>query len=154
MNGNTSDLTASVGSLFGSAAGTQFMTLWADHIDQLVAYTAAVAGKDEARRAAAEAGLRDVEKRLAEFLNTAGNGQLGATQLAQALLAHDDMLVRQVDAFVAKDYVQSSDLSYRGYQDMVAMARQLSDAFGTSVAGKLPAGGAQTGAGGTAPGRR
>ena len=64
------------------------------------------------------------------------------------------MLLRQVDAFVATDYPQANDLSYRAYQDMFGLARQLSDAFGATVAARLPIGGAQTGAGGTAPGPR
>ncbi len=154
LNGNTADLTASVGTLFGEQAGAEFMTLWADHIDHLVTYTAGVATQDEGKRSAAQAALRDVERRLSEYLATAAGDRLGALTLAQALLAHDDMLVRQVDAFVAKDYPQANDLSYRGYQDMFGLARQLSDALGESVAARLPEGGAQTGTGGTAPGPR
>jgi hypothetical protein len=69
----------------------------------------------------------------------------------QALVAHDDMLLRQADAFVAKDYRQSNDLSYRAYQDMFGVSGQLSDAFGATVAARLPA---QTGSDGTAPGPR
>jgi hypothetical protein len=150
LDGNTSDLSAAIGSLFGEPAGSKFMTLWADHIDQLVGYTAGVAGGDEGKRTAARAALRDVERRLAGFLDAAGGGQLGSPALAQALLAHDNTLLHQVDAFVAKDYPQANDLSYRAYQDMFGLARQLSDAFGATVAGRLPEGGAQTGAGGTA----
>jgi hypothetical protein len=149
LDGNTSDLGTDVGSLFGQPAGSEFLTLWADHIDQLVGYTAGVAGGDEGKRAAARAALRDVERRLAGFLDAAGGGRLGSPALAQALFAHDDTLLRQVDAFAAKDYQQANDLSYRAYQDMFGLARQLSDAFGAAVAARLPEGGAQTGAGGT-----
>ncbi len=149
LDGNTRDLSADVGSLFGEQAGSQFMTLWADHIDQLVAYTAGVAGRDDGKRTAARGALRDVERRLAAFLDAAGGGRIGSPALAQALFAHDDTLMRQVDAFAAKDYQQANDLSYGAYQDMFGMARQLSDAFGAAVAARLPKGGAQTGAGGT-----
>jgi hypothetical protein len=154
LNANTSELTASMGSLFGQAAGDEFMTLWADHVDQLVAYTAGVAAGDEGRRSAARAGLRDGEQRLATFLDTTSGSRLGSAPLAQVLATYDDTLVSQVDAFVAKDYPRANDLSYRAYQDMFGMARQLSDAFGAMVAARLPEGGAQTGAGGTVPGRR
>ena len=119
------------------------MTLWADHIDQLVAYTAGVAAQDPARRDTAQAALRGVEQRLAGFLDAAAGNTLGSPALAQALLAHDDMLLRQVDAFVATDYPQANDLSYRAYQDMFGLARQLSDAFGATAAAR-----------GTAPGPR
>ena len=49
---------------------------------------------------------------------------------------------------------QANDLSYRAYQDMFGLARQLADAFGATAAARLPTGGAQTGGGGTAPGPR
>jgi hypothetical protein len=154
LNANTADLSASIGSLFGQEAGNQFMALWADHVDQLVAYTAGVAAGDEDRRNAARTALRDGEQRLATFLDTAAGSRLGSASLAQALGTYDDTLVDQVDAFVAKDYPRANDLSYRAYQDMFGMARQLSDAFGATVAARLPEGGPQTGAGGTAPGPR
>jgi hypothetical protein len=154
LNANTADLSASMGSLFGQEAGNEFMALWADHVDQLVAYTAGVAAGDEDRRNAARTALRDGEQRLATFLDTAAGSRLGSASLAQALGTYDDTLVDQVDAFVAKDYPRANDLSYRAYQDMFGMARQLSDAFGATVAARLPEGGPQTGAGGTAPGPR
>jgi len=56
------------------------------------------------RRDAAQAALCDVEQRLAGFLDTAAGRKLGSPALAQALLAHNEMLLRQVDAFVAMDY--------------------------------------------------
>jgi hypothetical protein len=60
------------------------------------------------------------------------------------------MLTQQVDAFAGKDYPRAHELAYATYQDMVGMARQLADAFGESVAARLPQGGPQTGAGGMA----
>ena len=129
-----------------------FRTLWAEHTTQLVAYTAAVAAHDQGRRDAAQAALRGLEQRVAGFLSAAAASN--SPELVQALVAHDDMLLRQVDAFVAKDYRQSNDLSYSAYQDMFRVSGQLSDAFGATVAARLPASGAQTGSGETAPGPR
>ena len=154
LDGNTDDLTGVVDTLFGEPTRTVFRTLWADHIDQLVAYTDAVAAHDQGRRDAAQAALRSLEQRAAGFLGAAAASTPGSPQLVQALVAHDDMLLRQVDAFVTRDYRQANDLSYRAYQDMSGLAGQLSDAFGATVAARLPAGGGQTGVGGTAPGPR
>ena len=154
LDGNTNDMTGLVGSLFGEPTRTVFRTLWADHVDQLVAYTAAVAAHDQGQRDAAQAALRGLEQRAAGFLSAAAPSKPGSPELVRALVAHDDMLLRQVDAFVAKDYRQSNDLSYRAYQDMLGVSGQLSDAFGATVAARLPASGAQTGSGETAPGPR
>lgn len=150
LNRNTGDLAAAMGTLFGPAAGQQFLSLWADHIDALVTYTAAVAGHDDARRQEALGRLRGFEGRLSAFLGTATGGTIPSTDLAQAFLGHDEMLTRQVDAAAAKDYKQSNDLAYDAYQDMFGLSRRLADAFGETVAARLPKGGAETGGGGAA----
>ena len=150
LNGNTSDLSAAVGTLFGAQAGDQFMALWADHVDQLVGYTAGVAGNDAARKDAAVGKLRDFEGRLAAFLESATGSTMRAGDLAKAFLAHDEMLTQQVDAFAARDYPRAHELAYSTYQDMFGLSEQLADAFGDTVAARLPRGGARTGAGGTA----
>ena len=150
LNGNTSDLSAAMGTLFGAQAGQQFMTLWADHVDQLVAYTAGVAANDPARKDAAMANLRDFEGRLAAFLDTATGSTVHSADLAKAFLAHDEMLTQQVDTFAGRDYPRAHDLAYATYQDMFGLSGKLADAFGETVAARLPKGGARTGAGGTA----
>jgi hypothetical protein len=156
LNANTGDISAAVGTLFGPEAGQQFMSLWADHVDQLVVYTAGVAGNDSGRREVAVGNLRGFETRLAAFLDSATGSKVASADLAKAFLAHDEMLTRQVDAFAAKDYRQAHELAYDTYQDMFGLARQLADAFGETVAARLPQGGARTGAGGLsgAPGPR
>jgi hypothetical protein len=150
LNGNTSDLSAAMGTLFGAQAGQQFMTLWADHVDQLVAYTAGVAGNDQARKDAALAKLRDFEGRLAAFLDTATGSTVHSADLAKAFLAHDEMLTQQVDAFAARDYPRAHDLAYATYQDMFTLAGKLANAFGGTIASRLPVGPVQTGHGGMA----
>ena len=60
------------------------------------------------------------------------------------------MLRQQVDAFVAKDYVTAHDVAYSTYQEMFGLSGQLAQAFGETVAKRLPVGAAQTGRGGEA----
>jgi hypothetical protein len=150
VNGNTTDLAGAVGVLFTPAAGHSFEQLWADHIDLLVAYSAAIAKGDDAARAQITTGLAGFESRLSAFLSTATGKKLAAQQLAKALNEHDAMLRQQVDAFVAKDYVTAHDVAYSTYQEMFGLSGQLAQAFGETVAKRLPVGAAQTGRGGEA----
>jgi hypothetical protein len=150
LNGNTRDLAAAMGTLFGPQAGQQFLSLWADHIDQLVSYTAGVAADDPAKRDAAKASLRDFEGRLAAFLASATGNKMHSADLAKAFLSHDEMLTQQVDAFAGRDFPRAHDLAYSTYQDMFGLSGRLAEAFGDTVAARLPQGGAHTGAGGTA----
>lgn len=150
VNGNTHDLTAAVDSMFGTPAATKFQGLWADHIDQVFAYTTGLVTRDAKRRAAAVARLGTFEAQFAAFLNGATAGRLPSTTLAKALLAHDQMLLAQADALSAKQYQQADDGTYATYQHMDDLAGQLAQAFGATVASRLPVGGAHTGYGGAA----
>jgi hypothetical protein len=121
----------------------------------LIGYASATAGHDDAGRQAALDKLRSFESRLAGFLGTATANRVPNADLAKAFLQHDQMLTQEVDAMASKNYAQTHDLAYNAYQDMFGLAKQLSAAFGETVAARLPHGGPETGAGGTAglPGR-
>jgi hypothetical protein len=150
VNGNTADLAGAVGVLFTQAAGHSFEQLWADHIDLLVSYAAAIAKGDDSARSQISSGLNGFEGRLSAFLSTATGQKLAAEKLAKALNSHDAMLRQQVDAFVAKDYVTAHDVAYSTYQEMFGLSGQLAQAFGETVAKRLPVGAAETGRGGEA----
>ena len=150
INGNTADLATAMDSLFGSATARRFQSLWASHVEQLVAYAGATAARDTGRQAQARTRLHDVEQRLATLLATATGKRMSAPTLAAALQGHDQMLLRHADAYAAKEYATAHDIAYETYDNMFDLARQLADAFGATVAARLPRGGAQTGYGGLA----
>ena len=150
VNSNTRDLAAAVDSLFGAAAAEDFQSVWASHIEQLMAYASAAAVQDSIRRDQARANLHDFETRLAAFLESATGKRLSSGALANAFLSHDEMLLRHADAFVAKDYGTAQDIAYETYGHMLELSGQLADAIGATVAARLPVGGAQTGYGGMA----
>jgi hypothetical protein len=150
VNGNTTDLAGAIGVLFNPAAGASFQQMWADHIDLLVQYAASIAKGDDSARGEISTALSGFEGRLAAFLNVATGDKLAAQALAKALGSHDAMLRQQVDAFVAKDYVTAHDVAYSTYQEMFGLSGQLAEAFGETVAKRLPVGPAETGRGGMA----
>ena len=150
VDANTRDLAGAVDTLFGATAAQRFQKLWADHVDQVMAYTAGVATGDAARREDAVNRLNGFERALAAFLSTATGGRLPSASLAQAILMHDQMLLAQIDAFAAKQYEQAQDSAYSTYGHMIEVAGQLADAFAGTVAARMPQGGSQTGYGGTA----
>jgi hypothetical protein len=155
VNGNTRDLAGAMDTLFGKSAATSFQSLWADHVDNIMAYTAAVVSHDNGRRDNALTKLKDFESRLAAFLDTATQRRLNAASLANALVMHDQMLLKQADTFAAKQYQQAHDIADTMYTGMFDLAGLLANGFGATVAARLPAGGAETGLGGMAhvPGR-
>jgi len=150
VNGNTRDLAAAMDSLFGAAAAKDFQALWADHVEQLVAYASATAAKDATRQEQARTKLGEIENRTATFLESATGKRLGSSGLASALRSHDEMMLRHTDAFATRDYGTAHEVAYQTYEHMYELARQLADAIGATVAARLPVGGVQTGYGGLA----
>ena len=150
VNGNTQDLAGAIDALFGAAAAKGFQELWADHVDQLMAYARAVAEHDPAGQDRARRALQGFEQAFATFLDAATEHRLGQPALAQAFVMHDRMLLAQVDAYGAKDYTQAHELSYQTYDEMFTVSGRLATAIGSTVARRLPTGGSETGGGGMA----
>ncbi len=150
LNGNTTDVTAAVGSLFGEPAASQFMSLWADHLDLLGTYAADVGADKQNRRQAVQDDLHNWQQRFAAFIDTATQSRVPAPDLAAALLGLDDLLLQQVDAFAARDYPRAQQLANQTYPQVFGLARNMADAFGATLAARMPQGGAKTGGGGMA----
>ena len=150
LDGNTQDLTAAVDTLFGPATARRFQSQWADHIDELLAYTSATAADDAAGQATARRSLAGFEQSFAGFLDDTTEHRLGEDALQQAFALHDRMLLEQLDAYAAKNYAQAHDIGYRTYDTSFTVSGRLATAIGSTVAKRLPTGGSQTGGGGTA----
>jgi hypothetical protein len=150
VNANTATLTKALGGIVGPKKAAEFQSAWANHVEGLMAYTAAVAGKDEAAKTAAKENLDGFAERLALFFSDVVRNVLATDPLTQAITAHDQHLIDQVDAYAAKDYARAQQVQDEGYTQMVGVANVLVDAIEKVMAKSLPAGGSKTGGGGTA----
>jgi hypothetical protein len=150
VNANTATLTKALGGIVGPKKAAEFQAAWANHVEGLMAYTAAVAGKDEAAKTVAEQNLDGFAERLALFFSDVVRNVLATDPLTQAITAHDQHLIDQVDAYAAKDYARAQQVQDEGYTQMVGVANVLVDAIEKVMAKSLPAGGSTTGGGGTA----
>jgi len=150
VNANTATLTKALSGIVGPAKAKEFQSAWANHVEGLMAYTAAVAGKDEAARTVAKENLDGFAERLALFFSDVVRNVLATDPLTEAITAHDEHLINQVDAYAAKDYARAQQFQDEGYQQMVGVANVLVDAVEKVMAKRAPAGGSQTGGGGTA----
>jgi hypothetical protein len=150
VNANTGALAKAMGTIVGSQKGAEFQTDWADHVDALMAYTAAVAGKDDSGKAAARQRLDTFAATLARYFSGVVHDPGAVAPLTAAITMHDNHLTDQVDAYAARDYQQAQELELHGYQQMLGVADTLVNEIQRTVQRSLPAGGAQTGGGGTA----
>jgi hypothetical protein len=150
VNANTSTLTKAMAGIVGPAKAAEFQTAWANHVEGLMAYTSAVAANDEAGKTVAKENLDGFAERLALFFSEVVRNVLATDPLTDAITAHDQHLIDQVDAYAAKDYARAQQVQDEGYQQMVGVANVLVDAIEKVMQSQMPAGGSQTGGGGTA----
>jgi hypothetical protein len=154
VNANTGALTKGMGAIVGPRKAAEFQSAWAEHVEGLLAYTAAVAGKDDAAKATAMQNLDAFAARLALYFSDIVRNELPVEPLTDAITAHDKHLTDHVDAYAAKRYDEALQLEREGYQQMLGVANTLVGAIQKTVKPQLPVGGSQTGGGGTAHCRR
>jgi hypothetical protein len=154
VNANTTALSKAMAALVGPAKAEEFETAWANHVEGLLAYTAAVAGNDQNAKAAAKQNLNGFAERLALYFSDIVKNVLATDPLTKAITAHDSHLINHVDAYAAKDYPRAQQMELEGYQQMLEVANTLVSAIQRTVKPQLPVGGSQTGGGGMACRRR
>jgi hypothetical protein len=150
VNANSTALAQGLGAIVGPKKGAEFQSAWADHVAGLMAYTTAVAGKDQAAKAAAEQRLHSSAVTLAAYFVGVVRNPAALVPLTSAVTAHDTHLIEQVNAYAARDYARAQQMELHGYGQMLGVADTLVDAIQRTVKPGLPVGGSQTGGGGTA----
>ena len=154
VNANTTALTKAMAAIVGPTKAAEFQTAWANHVEGLLAYTAAVAGNDQNAKTAAKQNLDGFAERLGLYFSDIVKNVLATDPLTKAITAHDTHLINQVDAYAAKDYPRAQQMELEGYQQMLEVANTLVSAIQRTVKPQLPVGGSQTGGGGMACRRR
>jgi hypothetical protein len=134
LSANGRDLSTAIGSVYGRAAGRQFQPLWDAHVGYYLDYITAMAAGDDSARNAANAALRSYPRTLATFLGRA-NPQLSTNDFEQLVAQHAEHMLRQVDAYAAKDY----STAYGGAREAYAHILALSDALAFAIAAQFPA---------------
>ncbi len=108
LSDNTNQLGAAIGSVYGSAAQTEFLKLWRAHIGYFVNYTLGTATKDTAKVATAKKDLAGYISDFSKFV--AGATKLPASAVAADLQGHVTTLETAIDAIVAGSPKASADL--------------------------------------------
>ncbi|HZA82547.1 MAG TPA: hypothetical protein VFC13_13930 [Actinomycetes bacterium] len=150
INANTTTPTKALAGIVGPAKAAEFQKAWANHVEGLIAYSSATVANDQAAKTAAKENLDGFAERLALFLSEVVRNVLATDPLTDAIAAHDQHLIDQVDAYAAKDYAKAQQIQDEGYQQMVGVANVLVDAIQKVMQAQQPAGGVKTGGGGTA----
>jgi hypothetical protein len=101
LDKNSVALSEAIGSVYGDAAGKQFLDLWRKHIGFFVDYTTGVATKDQAKADKAKADLDGYRADFGAFLSSA-NPNLPKEAVAEELKPHVQTLIDAIDAQAVK----------------------------------------------------
>ena len=119
LDANSVALSQAIASVYGQAAGKQFLNgkfLWRDHIKFFVNYTVATAKGDKAGQQRAVANLMTyVQTQAAFFAKATG---LPKQALVEDLTAHILQLKGQLDLYAKGDYAQAYSLTDAAYKHM------------------------------------
>lgn len=154
VNANTAALTQAMAGIVGPRQASEFQSAWADHVDGLMGYTAAVARGDDVAKPRAVEKLNELAVNLAVYFSHVVKDQKTVVPLTGAVTQHDTHLTDQVDAYAAKDYPKAQQMENSAYTQMIGVSNTLVDSIQHSVKAAMPVGGSQTGGGGTAHERR
>ncbi len=137
LDDNSVALSTSIGSVYGDAAGEQFLALWRKHIGFFVDYTKAKATKDAAAAAKAKTALDGYRTDFGAFIGGA-NPNLPADAVAAELKPHVDSLFAAIDAVVAGS-TKTYDLVAKAAGHMPMTAAVLAGGITKQFPDKFPA---------------
>lgn len=126
LDGNSQDLAAAIGSVYGEAAGTAFLPLWRKHIGFFVDYTNGAAQGDQAAKDKAISDLTQYAQDFGAFLESA-NPNLPKAAVVSLLVPHVQTLTAVIDAQAAKDPVTAYTGLRAAYAHMPMVANALTD---------------------------
>ncbi|RKL67138.1 copper amine oxidase [Salipaludibacillus neizhouensis] len=129
LNENTEELSAAIASVYGEEAGEAFNEQWSEHIGYFVDYVTATAEDDEMGKEEALENLDGYRATFSEFLETATEERLDATELADGLQMHVNQLVGAFDSYVEGDYETTYENVREAYGHMYGVGEGVSGAI-------------------------
>ncbi|UFT99051.1 copper amine oxidase [Radiobacillus kanasensis] len=154
LSNNTEDLSNAIASVYGEEAGQQFKEMWSNHVGFFVDYVTATAEEDEAAKEEALNKLNQYRQDFSKFIETATEGEVPASALAEGLQMHVDQLISAFDSYAAGDYTAAYESLRMAYEHMYGSAEALSGGivaqFPDKFAMEMPSDMPNTGMGGTA----
>jgi hypothetical protein len=138
LDQNTQGLGKAIGSVYGTAAQTQFLKLWRAHIGFFVNYTLGVAGHSQSQVATAKKDLAGYISQFAAFV--AGATKLPASAVAADLQGHVSTLETAINAIVAKSpdagqKIEMAAMHMNGTAQVLAKGIATSRSISGNVAG-------------------
>ena len=133
VEGNSVQVAAAIGSIYGEEAVEPFGEIWRSHIGYLVDFAVGMGDGDAAAQQQALQGLADYRQRLRTFLTDANPG-VALDAIVEALDMHTAQLVEFITAVHAGDHTTAFRIEREAYPHMF----DLGDALARVIANRFP----------------
>jgi hypothetical protein len=134
LEANTDALSQLVGTAYDDTQGDRFEQLWQGYVTDLSSYANGVASKEPSAKQAARADLMAYCDDYGSWLAAASNGQVRAGDAVRTARTRVVGLIKQVDAYAARDYDQAYKIERQAYQDTFTAGATLAKASVTPKA--------------------
>jgi len=134
LDGNSNDIAAAIGSVYGEETRQAFDPLWKKHIGFFVDYTQGKAAIDQAKQDKAVADLTAYAAEFGAVIESVTEERLTKDAVSELVSAHIGGLKDVVDGFAAKDFAKS----YAALRPAYAHMQMISDALAGAIAEQFP----------------
>jgi hypothetical protein len=128
LQANTDALSKLVASAYGGAPADRFTPLWQRHLVDLVAYAKAVAGNDTSAKQTTRTLLLADADAYGSWQAEASKGRVKVSDAAAGVRMHVEELMRQADAYAARDYARAYRIERAAYEHMFTAGAALAKA--------------------------
>jgi flagellin-like hook-associated protein FlgL len=134
LDGNSNDIAAAIGSIYGRETQDAFDPLWKKHIGFFVAYTQGKAANDQAKQDKAVADLTAYASEFGAVIESVTEMRLRKDAVSDLVTQHILGLKDVVDAQAAKDYSKS----YTALRAAYAHMQMIGDALAGAIVDQFP----------------
>lgn len=128
LDQNSQEIAATVGSVYGDQAETQFLELWRAHIGYFADYTTALKQGDQQGMDEARANLRGYGEAAGEFFSNA-NPNLPKNAVQSLAEEHADLVIASMNAYHAGNYEEAYQKEREANKQVSKIANALAAAI-------------------------
>jgi hypothetical protein len=134
LEGNSNDIAAAIGSVYGDETQQAFDPLWKKHIGFFVDYTRAKGANDQAKQDKAVADLTAYAAEFGAVLESVTEERLNKEAVSELVSSHILGLKEVVDGFAANDFAKA----YTALRPAYAHMQMIGDALTGAIADQFP----------------
>ncbi len=132
LDNNTNALSAIIAQVYGNDIGSQFNSLWTQHLQDYEQYTVSLKNNDEAGMQQAQENLSNVSQQLGQLL-ASNNNAVNAGDITNMMNEHVSITLNMIQAYSQQDLAGVVNLMKQGTDQAQAFADNLASVLSQNI---------------------